>query len=78
MKLSTHLWHQLINGCVVMQVFGEVFVQTGSRQRGKQDDPQQHCHCAGTQPAVGQDGGVSVRGCRLWVLRTSPHSASHF
>lgn len=44
-----------------MQVFGEVFVQTGSRQRGKQDDSQQYCHCAGTQPAVGQDGGVSVR-----------------
>lgn len=55
MKAWIHLWHGLMNSCVFMQVFGEVFVQTGSRQRGKQDDSQQHRHRAGTQPAVGQD-----------------------
>lgn len=63
MKAWIHLWHELMNmnsselmnSCVFMQVFGEVFVQTGSRQRGKQDDSQQHRHRAGTQPAVGQD-----------------------
>lgn len=40
---------------VVPQVPGEVSVQAGSGQRGQQDDPEQHRHRAGTQPAVDQD-----------------------
>lgn len=52
----------LIKTCVytvcafcVSQISGEVFSQTGSRQRGEQNDPEQHRHRPGPQPAVGQD-----------------------
>lgn len=45
----------LINTHVFMQVSGEVSIQTGSGQRGEQDDSEQHRHRAGTQSAVDQD-----------------------
>lgn len=44
-----------INSRVFMQVSGEVSSQTGSGQRGEQNDSEQHRHRPGTQPAVGQD-----------------------
>lgn len=40
---------------VFLQISGEVFIQTGSRQRSEQDDSEQHRHRAGTQSAVDQE-----------------------
>lgn len=53
--LSTMYPPVLINTHVFVQVSGEVSIQTGSGQRGEQDDSEQHRHRAGTQSAVDQD-----------------------
>lgn len=56
---------------VFIQVSGEVFSQTGSRQWGEQNDSQQHRYRPGTQPAVDEDWGVRFTCCKCFKQRRS-------